>query len=139
MKFRRLIILLTLVVAGCTHDDVRLHGTWRSNRDATVAATLERDPRWKKATPERLQKFGDMFGHLTVTYSNGVETADFSGKIETARYRVVDRGADYVIIQSTAVMDKGRDIKIRFVDDYKAYWVHSPFGIDERFDKVQSR
>jgi len=141
MRFIPLILGLVLF-AGCASDYPRLQGTWISNRDATVANAVERVPGWKQATPERLQRFADMFGHLSVTYSNGVEIADFRGEIETAHYRVVGRGADYVIIQSDAATDKGRDIKIRFVDGDTAYWIHSPFapsGMDERFDKVQSR
>src|SRR5262245_51494783 len=99
MRFTFCILFLALLV-GCAHDDSRLHGTWRSNREATVSAAFQRDPRWTNAPPQRVEKFREMFGHLTVTYSNGMQTADYRGTIESFRYRVVERGPDYVVIHS---------------------------------------
>lgn len=80
-----------------------------------------------------------MFGQMTVTYSNGMATSSFSGVTGSFRYRVVKRGGDFVIIRYDAPIDKGRDIRIRFVDGDKGYWIHSPLGVDERFDKVEAR
>ena len=46
-------LFLSLVVcAGCSSDDVRLHGTWRSNREATVAEIFRADAHWATASPE---------------------------------------------------------------------------------------
>jgi hypothetical protein len=138
MKFAPFIFLLILF--GCAHDDPRLHGTWHSNRDATVAAAFQRDPRWTNAPPEKVERFSDVFGHMTITYSNGVQTADYKGDVESFRYRVVKRGPDYVVIRSDATMDKGRDIRIRFVDGDTGYWIDAGplgFGMEERFDRVQ--
>ena len=138
MRFTPFIFLLMLV--GCAHEDQRLHGTWHSNRDATVAAAFQRDPRWTNAPPERVDRFRDIFGHMNITYSNGVQTADYKGEVESFRYRVVDRGTDYVVIRSDTTMDKGRDIRIRFVDGNKGYWIDTgPLGggMEERFDRVQ--
>ena len=50
MRFTPFIFVLALV-AGCSRDDARLQGTWRSNRNATVAAAFQRDPRWTNAAP----------------------------------------------------------------------------------------
>ena len=95
------------MLVDCAHDDPRLHGTWHSNRDATVAAAFQRDPRWTNSPPERVERFRDIFGHMTITYSNGVQTADYKGEVESFRYRVVDRGADYVVIRSGATRTRG--------------------------------
>jgi len=139
MRFTLSILVLALFV-GCARDDARLHGTWRSDRDATVAAAFQRDPRWTNAAPEKVARFRDMFGHMTITCSNGMQTADYRGTVEAFRYRVVNRGADYVVIHSDATMDKGRDIRIRFVDGDTGYWIDTGpfgFGLEERFDRVQ--
>jgi hypothetical protein len=127
MKFTPLILML-LLVAGCVHDDARLQGTWRSNRNATVAAA-----------PEKAYRFRDMFGLMTVTYSNNVITTRYEEKVDSFGYRVVSRGSDYSIIHYDSGLDAGKDIRIHFVDSGAAYWVSGgviSLGIEEKFDKV---
>ena len=141
MKFARFVFpaLITIIV-GCAHDDPRLHGTWQSNRDATVAKAFQRDPRWTNAPPEKVDRFKNLFGHMSITYRNGVGTAHFHDSVYSFRYRVVGRGADYVVMRDDSPMDLGRDIRIRFVDGNRAYWIDTGplgFGMEERFDKVQ--
>jgi hypothetical protein len=139
MRFTPFFLVLALV-AGCARDDARLHGTWRSNRDATVAAAFQHDSRWTNAPPAKVERFRDMFGHMTITYTNGMQIADYRGTVESFRYRVVKRGPDFVVIRSDATMDKGRDIRIRFVDGDSGYWIDTGpfgFGLEERFDRVQ--
>ena len=138
---RTFVFFIAALLVGCAshRDDLRLQGTWHSNRDATVAEAFRRDPRWTNAAPERVERFRDIFGHMTITYSNGVQTADYRGEVESFRYRVVNRGPDYVVIRSDGTMDKGRDIRIRFVDDGSGYWIDTGplgFGLQERFDRV---
>src|SRR4051794_40089639 len=60
------LFLIVGFLGGCATDDPRLQGAWRSNRDATVATTFQRDPRWTNAPPEKVQRFKDMFGRLTI-------------------------------------------------------------------------
>lgn len=139
MKFAPLIILLGLLI-GCARDDVRLHGTWRSNRDATVAAAFQRNPNLTNLPPERLERFKDVFGHLAMTYSNGMATTVFRGKNEgTFRYRVVVKASDFVVIRSDSPWEKDQDFKIRFVDGGRAYWIDATAKIDERFDRVEGQ
>ena len=135
-----LLILVLALVAGCIRDDARLQGTWRSNRDATVGAAFQRDPRWTNATPEKVERFRDMFGHMTITYSKGKMTSDYRGEVGSFPYRVLERGSNYVVIRSDAPLDKDRDIRIRFVDGDSAYWIDTgPLGngLEERFDRVK--
>jgi len=140
---RTLLSIVPLVMlVGCSSGmkDARLHGTWRSNRDATVAAAFERDPRWTNASPEKVERFSDMFGHMTVTYSNGTLTTLYKGEESTLRYRVVASGDDYLVIRTEgSIMEDDRDIRIRFFDQDTAYWIDTGplgFGLEERFDRV---
>jgi hypothetical protein len=139
MRFATL-LFVTALLAGCTthRDDARLQGTWHSNRNATVAAAFERDPRWTNAPPEKVQRFRDIFGYMTLTYSNGIATSNFRGETNSFRYRVIKRRADYVVIRDDAPAEAGQSIRIRFENGNTAYWIASPFGfgIEERFDKV---
>jgi len=81
-----------------------------------------------------------MFGHMAVTYSNGTATSDYRGEVGTFRYRVLERGSNFVVIRSEAPLEKDRDIRIRFVDGDSAYWIDTgPLGngLEERFDRVK--
>lgn len=137
MRFIPLILVLVLV-AGCASDDSRLQGTWRSNRKATVAVAFQRDARWQKATPEQVQGFRDLFGHMTVTYSNRVSTIIFKNETNACHYRVIERGANYVVIRTDSPLQPKQEARLQFIEGDAAYWIHSPFGLDERFDKVET-
>ena len=132
-------------ILGCTTNriqDARLNGTWRSNREATVAAAFEQWPGWTNASPEKLESFRNVFGHMIVTHSNGISRIRWNGDESTLRYRIRDRGEDYVVIRSKgSIIDDGRDIRIRFVENNTAYWVDlGPLGhgLQERFDRVDT-
>ena len=133
-------LFLSLVVcAGCSSDDVRLHGTWRSNREATVAEIFRADAHWATASPEKRAKLADLFGNLSVTFSNRVITTLINGKVDLIGYRVVSRGSDYEVIHFDEGLDAGADIRIRFVDGGSAYWIGGGvimLGMQERFDRV---
>ncbi len=82
-----------------------------------------------------------MFGHMTLTYSNGMVTSSFHGKVDSFRYRVVERGSDCLVMRTDTLMDKDRDIRVRFVDGGSGYWVDTGplgFGLQERFDRVSA-
>ena len=79
-------------------DDARLHGTWCSNRDATVAEVFRSDPKWTNAPPEKQARFRAIFGHMTVTFSNNVVTTHYQDNVDSFGYRVVRRGSDYLVI-----------------------------------------
>lgn len=139
MRFIPIIFVLALV-GGCARDDARLQGTWRSNQDATVAAAFQHDPRWTNAPPEKVERFRDMFGHMTVTYAKGTMTSDYRGEVHSFSYRVLASGSNYVVIRAEATLDKDRDVRIRFVDGDTAYWIDTgPLGngLEERFDRVK--
>ena len=139
MRFKPFFLILP-VVTGCTHDDPRLQGAWHSNRDATVAAIFQHDPRWTNSTPKQIEGFRDMFGYTTITYDKGTMTIDARWQVHSYRYRVVDRGPDYVVIRSDAATYKDHDLRLRFVDGDSGYWIETGglgSGLEERFDKVK--
>jgi hypothetical protein len=136
MKTTPFLLILVLVV-GCNRDDARLQGTWRSNRDASVAAAFKQDPHWVSATPAEIERFTNLFGHMIVTYSNNIGTSVSDGKVTTIHYSVVRRGSDYVVIRPD---NWPYDTRISFVDGDTGYWVHSSpdgTGSQERYDKFQ--
>jgi hypothetical protein len=132
--------MLLLLSAGCARSDSRLLGTWPSNRDATVAAAFQSDPRWTNATPDHIARFKEMFGHLTITYTKNSIKTEGIGQSDSFPYRVVESGSNYVVIHDDAPLDKGRDIRIRFLSGNASYWIDlGPLGngLEERFDKLK--
>jgi hypothetical protein len=129
MKFTALLFLVALV-AGCAihRDDARLQGAWLLNRDATATVSSNLPPRV-----------------VLVRYSHGAEVvqnneAHYGNWNVSFHYRVVEQGSNYVVIRTTAPVDKRRDFYIRFVDADRGYWIDSGplgFGIQECFDKLQ--
>lgn len=99
---------------------------------------FEHDPRWTNAPPEKVQKLRAMFGTMTITYGDGTIVTRFNGENEKLAYGVIDRGADYVVIRIKGGLADGQNERLRYVDDAKAYWIHSfaAPNIEERFDKV---
>ncbi len=141
----RLLIIIGLLAfaAGCSTPetgltDHRLIGTWRSNREQTMANLFKSDPSWTNATPENLQKLRSVFGQMTITYGKGTIVAHFGAREQQLGYTVVERGPDYVVIQIKGGVEDGQQERLRFVDGDKAYWIHSlqAATIEERFDKV---
>jgi hypothetical protein len=131
MRFTALLFVAALLVGCATHrDDARLQGEWFLNRGATAAASSNLPPRV-----------------VWVTYSHGAEfvkddEAQYGDWNVSFHYHVVEHGSNYIVIRTTAPVDKGRDIRIRFVDADRGYWINTGplgFGIQERFDKFQPK
>jgi hypothetical protein len=139
-----------LIIAGCaSSDESRLQRTWKSNCQATVAATFEKDPRWTKATPEHIKRFKNLFGKLTITRSNRVmrmhllqQIHSRSSEQETVvRYRVVGQGKEFVAIYPDEGLGKGDKFRIRCVGNGTGYWREAFFGAgpEEKFDRVATK
>jgi hypothetical protein len=143
---RQLVSIITLLaMLGCAcHNkyDTRLNGTWQSNREQSVADAFSRDLRWAKAPPEKIERFKEIFGHLTVTYSSEVVSISYRGEEETCSYTVQERGEDFVVIRLHGGPQDGQDIHIQFVDGGQGYWITSQtvFGteVHEKFDKIMT-
>lgn len=122
--------------------DPRLNGTWKSNREESVADAFRRDPRWTNANPEKVERFQDMFGHMTLTYSEDVVTTQYQGEEATLRYTVEDRGDDFVVIRLHGGFRDGENMRIRFVEGENGYWITTKTimgtELHEKFDKVRT-
>jgi hypothetical protein len=88
-------------------------------------------------------RFRDVYGHMTLTYSDGIVSSTYQGETGSFQYRVVKHGPDSVVIRTGgSAIDSGHDIHIQFVDGGAAYW--SDAGPDsfvgastlEKFDRV---
>ncbi|HXA45886.1 MAG TPA: hypothetical protein VNZ25_10295 [Candidatus Angelobacter sp.] len=131
IKFTPLLFVGALLAGCATHrDDARLQGTWFLNQNATVPATSNIRPRTAWVTYRHGAEFvvnaNGQYGHPNVSF----------------HYYVVEHGSNYVVIRTTAPLDKGRDIHIRFLDANKSYWIDSGpwgYGIQERFDQLQPK
>lgn len=135
------IIFALLGCSGCGRFDARLNGTWRSNREETVAAAFKRDPRWTNAPPEKVEKFRDLFGHMTVTYSKNHITSNYKGEESSYKYKLVEKGLDYVVIRTPGITFGNGLTRIRFVDQGHGIWVDSGtmLGIEtpeEKFERI---
>lgn len=137
--------LFLLLSLGCTkHNEAhnRLNGTWKSNRDATVALAFEKDPRWTNATPEKVERFKNIFGNMTITYSNGIAFSKFQGTESTFNYKFAEIGSNYLVIHVKGGLMGDQDSKLTFAEGGRSYWVNSksPIGshISERFDRVEN-
>jgi hypothetical protein len=99
---------------------------------------FRRDSRWTNAPPERVQKLKDLFGHMSITYSSESIITEFRGEQERVRYSVIERGDDFVVIRIKGGLEDGQSVRIRFVDNARAYWIHSfaAPNIEEKFDRV---
>jgi hypothetical protein len=136
MRFAPLILVLGFV-AGCASDDARLHGTWKSDREATIAAAFQKNPTLTNLPPDNIQRFRKLYGDLTLTYSNGIATSFFRGKTESWRYYVIQRGDDFVVLRSE--VPGLSNTRIHFVDGGKGYWADAGDRYQERFDKIGER
>ena len=133
------VIPILATIIGCAViDEPRLQGTWRSNREETVATKFQREPRWTNAPPDRIERFKKMFGRMTITYTNGIIKTRLGEEQGLLRYDVVDRGSDFVVVRIHGGLEDGQKIRIRFVDGGNGYWVKSYLddGLDEKFDRV---
>jgi thiol-disulfide isomerase/thioredoxin len=119
-------------------DDTRLHGTWRQNRDETVALAFQGNPSWMNKPPEQMDRFKNLFGHTTIIFLNGLETVQVGAVDETFHYRVVDRGTNFVTIRTDDPTEKGRDIRIHFVNGGRGFGIPNPYRYEVRFDKVSA-
>jgi hypothetical protein len=136
-------IAVIAAAAGCSTTttkpgDERLIGAWKSNREETVAKILERDPKWKSASPESIEKLRGLFGQMTIRYGEKSVETHYLGETEKLGYKVLERGPDFVVIQIIGGDEDGKEERLRFGENADSYWIHSSLmpTIEERFDKI---
>ena len=130
--------------------DERLLGTWRSNRELSVA-TMRRALMFR--TPEQQERFFDVFGDLTLTYTPTVVGATWPRRHPSgdhnfiASYWVVASGPDSVSLRSEPRQKRSPKISVAHFVGPDRFWMdlsgrlHVPVdttGWREYFDRVAS-
>ena len=135
------VIILAFLLAGfllsCeqSRPEPRLQGTWRSNKEETVAA-WRRDGLIASRVIDQFEK--DVLGKMTVTFAGRRVTSTSGDWTEIGDYQLVESGTDYVIYNLFSKVH-GRDLRmmVRFVKG--GYWISNDEilkGYTEKFDRV---
>jgi hypothetical protein len=132
-----LVLLMALAVCSCSSVpfDPRLNGTWLSNRDETVAAVFASDNRWKTAAVEKVEAFKNSFGKLQVTFDGCRVTTRCGDHTEHFTYKVVSSRDNTLEIETKSNGQTQRH-RIEFTKDNSGYWVNTPMGHKEKFDRI---
>jgi len=143
MKLRQISGLLlgsltaaTLVSCRTPQVEARLEGSWRSNKDETVA-------RWKQErvlSPVVIENFEkNVLGKMTMTYGEGKVTATLGNWKEVQPYEIVESGKDYVILEQFSILfESNLRLKLQFANG--GYWVFNDAiaeGYVEKFDRLK--
>jgi len=117
------IFLLTTLLVGCRTYDARLHGTWKSDADRSVARLAARHD-----LPEDKQDaWKQIFGQLVITFDKNSYTTELRGVTETIPYRVLGKDSHTTAIQFCSKhLDENNITIIRYEDD--GCWILSLGG-----------
>jgi hypothetical protein len=131
------IVIICLFLCGCaTQYDERLLGSWRSDREGTIAEYTRRFPIRFEGNTETKEKFKQIFGNLIHTFTLNDLTVEYEDNVFTVGYKVLKLEKDYVLIKTYG--EDGEEIKIRFVDDLNSYWVNEDSDFPEKFTKINT-
>ena len=119
--------------------ELRLIGTWISNRERTVTNLEEQ---WGLSN-ERQANLGKLLGKLKVTYNARICTSDMNGFVETIPYTVLAKDTNSVVIRDDsspnpimASLGTSKFSTIHF-EGNDAYWIMSEIGgFREYFSRV---
>jgi len=115
-----------------------LDGEWQSNREDTVAEAFRRFPEMKKRTPDQIEKFKDIFGHMILRFAGNQVTMEFHDEIGEFTYKVKESGENFVVINTSGAIGDGAETRIEFEEDFDAYWIDTGFDYPEKFDKKEA-
>lgn len=126
--------LTAFVMAGCaTPSDKRLDGTFISDKPATLQF-LHRTGQY---STEQLDKLGQLFGRLKVTFRDGRVIIELDGVTDSFPLRITDRNATAIVLK-TKLMGEPAESTLTFTGD--GYWV-IPHGTGkpfrEKFRKIK--
>ena len=135
MRYVYVITLLGFVLAsGCTSDDPRLHGTWKS--DAELSMTWNRIH--ANLTDKQDSGLSQMFGHMTDTCAPGgkgiivmepyklivsTNIQTMSGFTNSYTYKVIKRTKDTVVVKITSGIMNEHVVTAHF-EGPDTYWLH---------------
>jgi hypothetical protein len=143
MKLSFIAIVAVTVFAGCTSQDARLEGTWKSNRALTMATIENLRPRSQPLTPSTRTTLSGLFGRLTVSYNRGVvvcnmPSIDGRPDIRTSYpYRIVAADADSLVYIARESSAQKPELNHIYFDGPNRYWIYlHQTGIKECFDRI---
>ena len=127
-------VIVALCLWRWLRRDQRLQGTWRSNKEETLA-------RWKEEAtfpPSSIARLEPLLGNTTVVFAGGKVTTTAEHWTEVSRCRLVKSGKDYVVVeQFSKVHNRHLRFVVFFVDD--GFWSASDDiikGYIEKFDRI---
>lgn len=133
MKQIALILFMTCLLLPAYAGKERLIGTWKSNKEATMAYLKTHT----KLTQKQLEKVGTVLGTLTVTVDKQTVTYRNGDWKFVSNYRVVEETSKRITIESQNPETKKWE-RTDLEMDGEGYWVADAKieGYKERFDKV---
>jgi len=129
-------------VSGCVGQiDNKLIGSWKSNREKSVAECFKVVPSRHNLEPDKQQRFAEIFGNITQTYTENEVTIESKGEIFTVSYKVVERGKNYLVVEYLPEISPEEKIQytLRFEDNFNSYWVNEGTDFPENYTKIQKR
>ena len=129
-------------MSGCVGQiDNKLIGSWKSNREKSVAECFKVVPSRHNLEPDKQQRFAEIFGNITQTYTENEVTIESKGEIFTVSYKVVERGKNYLVVEYLPEISPEEKIQytLRFEDNFNSYWVNEGTDFPENYTKIQKR
>jgi len=137
MKKIILFIVSCLFVSGCAGNiDKKLIGTWKSDREKTVAECMRCVPNRFDIRPERKERFAELFGHMVHSYTENELTTEYKGEVIAGTYEIIERGDKFLIIRIHFECTDDQIVKIRFENNFESYWVNEDTEFPENFTKI---
>ena len=132
---KKFIALVCVVFISATvfAGNEKLIGTWKSNKDATVAYLKTHT----KLTSQQLDKLATVFGKMTITFDAKNVTFKSGDWKFTSAYKVISETKDSITIESEDPgTKKPSQGKLEF--DGNGFWCPDDKipGFKEKFDKV---
>ncbi len=124
---------LLLVALPVFAGNEKLIGTWKSNKDATVAYLKTHT----QLSPKQLEVLGKVLGKMTITFDKNTLTEKSGDWQFSTPYKIISETANSITIESNDPQTK-KPTKSVFEFDGNSFW--SPEdkipGYKERFDKL---
>lgn len=118
--------LLTGGAFGATekrHVDRRLLGTWRSDKERTLALWKHQ----KKLAPETRERFDNIFGKFTLRFTETHIFTEFEGTKDTVPYSVVASDSSSVLI----VWHEEKERSLQHIHfEGESYYVLSGYNVE---------
>jgi len=135
MRIALLLVTFTAVLACSTALPPGLLGRWRSDAARTLADIDERGLH----TREQRAAMHGVFGELTFEFrADGTFDSTIEGHKESAEYRIVEVGADYVDFEAYDTLMEEMTVKRVWLEGEDSFWIWAG-GENRRFKEYFRR